>query len=117
MAAMQVVLKTASCRINVIGLFNVYCMLYTYCVYATTAEIQEYVQTDHRRLVWWCTDSNACNLLCSAVWVMHNTANYKLKRPIYICPVCMAFPLVVGLSCRSLLLVASCSQSSVVTRR
>jgi len=36
-------------------------MLYTYCAYATTAEIQEYVQTDHRRLVWWCTDSKACN--------------------------------------------------------
>ena len=33
---------------------------------------------------------------CCAVWVMHNTANYKPKRPIYICPVCMAFPIGCG---------------------
>ena len=36
---------------------------------------------------------------CCAVWVMHNTTNYKLKRPIYICPVCMAFLLAVAVRC------------------
>ena len=30
---------------------------------------------------------------CCAVWVMHNTANYKPKRPIHICPVFMASPI------------------------
>jgi len=30
---------------------------------------------------------------CCTVWVMYNTANHKPKRPIYICPVCMASPI------------------------
>ena len=56
---------------------------------------------------------------CCAVWVMHNTTNYKLKQPIYICSVCMAFLLAVGLSCRSSLLVAGeyCGSQSLSNGR
>jgi len=41
---------------------------------------------------------HALREVCCAVWVMHNTTNHKLKQPIYICSVCMAFLLAVALS-------------------